>query len=148
MVSFVTQSSFVNQHLLLDQISKTSYLDIILLNASTKTGNSHTLYTSFINDTIVQTNVCFLPFSSLLQCEYQEAQSTAFLVAPEITFIINNYVLVYILPATFSNLPTGVFDSYINNLNYFPSEGLVSLMVFGLYIWFIVYFVTTNLSLK
>ena len=41
-----------------------------------------------------------------------------------------------------------MFDSYTNNLNYYPSEGLISFMLFGLYVWFLVYFFTTNLSLK
>lgn len=148
LASFIFQSSFVNQHLLIDQVSKTSYLDSILIHANTKNDTINTLYSSFMNDIIVQTNTCFLPLSPLLQSEYQEVLSTTLLVSPELSLVLDDYLATYWLSSTFNNLPAAVFDSYTNNLNYYPSEGLISFMLFGLYIWFLVYFFTTNLSLK
>jgi hypothetical protein len=95
LASFVFQSSFVNQHLLIDQVSKTSYLDSILIHANTKNETINTLYSSFMNDIIVQTNTCFLPLSPLLQSEYQEVLSTTLLVSPELSLVLDDYLATY-----------------------------------------------------
>jgi len=81
--------------MLLDQISKNSYLDTILLQANTKANNVNTLYSSFMNDVIVQTNTCFLPLSPMLQSEYQEVLSTTLLVAPELSLVLDDYLSTY-----------------------------------------------------
>jgi len=148
LVSFIFQSSFTNQHLVIDQVSKASYLDAILIHSNTQSSNISALYTATLNDIVVQTNTCFLPFSPLLQSEYQEVLSTTLLVSPELSLALDDYFSTYWLSSTFNSLPAAVFDSYTNNLNYYPSEGLISVMLFSLYVWFLVYFFTTNLSLK
>lgn len=81
--------------MLIDQISKTSYLDTILIQANTKSNNVNTLYSSFMNDIIVQTNTCFLPLSPMLQSEYQEVLSTTLLVAPELSLVLDDYLSTY-----------------------------------------------------
>jgi hypothetical protein len=86
-----------------------------------------------MNDLIIQTNTCFLPLSPLLQSEYQETFSTTLIVAPELSIMFNDYLSSYFLASTFNNTPSAVFDSYINNVNYYPSEGVIHYMLFALY---------------
>jgi hypothetical protein len=77
--------------------------------------NVQTLYTAFNEDIILQTTTCFLPFSSLLQSDYQETFSTLLVVAPELSNLLNDYIYVYIMPSTFAVTPAAVFDSYTSN---------------------------------
>jgi hypothetical protein len=148
LISFIFQSSFTNQHVLVDSISKTSYLDVMLINSSSTGGANTSLFDTLMGDITLQTNSVFFPLSSLLQSEYQETFSTTLLVAPELSMVLRDYISTYWLSATFNNLPTAAFDSYTNNLNYFPGEGMISFMLFGFYVWFLVYFFTLVLSLK
>ncbi len=45
-------------------------------------------------------------------------------------------------------LPSSVFDSFTNNINYFANDGFVVFIMFFLYVWFIVYFFLTSFSLR
>ena len=115
-ISFIVNSSFVNQHFALDHLTKLSYLDTILMNSSTKYSNTvQALYTAFTEDLILQTNTFFLPFSSLLQSEYQETFSTTLIIAPELSSMFNDYIYSYITPSAFMHTPAAVFDSYLSN---------------------------------
>ena len=146
--SFIFQSSFINQHMLIDSISKTSYLDVILLNSNSSKSLNESLFNNVMSDLLTQTNTTFFALSPLLQSEYQETFSTTLLVSPELSMVFNDYVTTYWLSSTFNYLPTAAFDSYTNNLNYFPGEGMISYLLFALYTWFLVYFFTSALSLK
>lgn len=84
----------------------------------------------------------------MLQSEYQELFSTVLLVTPELSFALTDYAVNYLASASFGVSPAAVFDSYTNNLNYYPSEGTVHFFLFALYVWFLVYFITTTISLK
>ena len=134
LISFIFQSSFTNQHVLIDSISKTSHLDIMLINSSSVSGMNASLFDTLMGDISLQTSSVFFPLSCLLQTEYQDTVSTTLLVSPELSMVLRDYVSTYWLAATFNNLPTAAFDSYTNNLNYFPGEGMISFMLFGLYV--------------
>jgi len=115
-ISFIVNSSFVNQHFALDHLTKLSYLDTILMNSTTKYHNTvQTLYIAFSEDLVLQTSTFFLPFSSLLQSEYQETFSTVLVVAPELSTMFNDYIYSYVLPSAFMHTPAAVFDSYLSN---------------------------------
>jgi len=148
LASFLFQSSFINQHMVIDQSVKSSCLDAVLAHANAKSSTLNTLYTSLMHDSILQTNTCFLPLSPMLQSEYQEAFNTTLIIAPELALVLEDYVLTYRLASTLHNLPAAVFDSYTHNVNYYPSEGLVGFMLFGLYVWFVTYFCATVLLLS
>ena len=148
LISFLFQSFFVNQHFVIDNISKLSYLDTILIYNNSKINVAQTLYTSVINDLITQTNTFFLPLSPLLHSEYQETFSTTFIVAPELVHLFIDYVNIYFFSNTFNNVPSVVFDSYVNNLNYYTGEGVIYFLLFALYVWFLVYFFITSILLK
>jgi hypothetical protein len=115
-ISFVINSSFINQHFAIDYITKLSYLDTMLINTSTKYYNTtQTLYTAFNEDLMLQTAIYFLPLSSLLQSEYQDTLSTLTIVSPELSVALNDYAYTYMMPSTFMNTPAVVFDSYASN---------------------------------
>jgi hypothetical protein len=87
-----------------------------------------------MNDLFLQTTTCFLPITSLFQYEYQETLSVTFLLAPELITLFNDYILTYYFNNVISESVTAVFDSYTNNLNYFPGEGIIHFMLFVIYI--------------
>jgi len=134
LISFLFQSFFVNQHFIIDNISKLSYLDTTLIYNNSKINTVQTLYTSVLNDLITQTNIIFLPLSPLFHSEYQETFSTIFILAPELTIVFIDYITLYFFSNTFNNLPSIVFDSYLNNLNYYVGEGVIYFLLFSLYI--------------
>lgn len=148
LASFLFQSSFINQHLVIDHISKLSHLDTMLIKANSNTNDIQTLYSSVMNDLILETSTLSLPTMNLLQTEYQESFSTLMLLAPELSSMISDYALTYYTNSVINFLPSAVFDSYTNNMNYYFSEGVLHFMMFWLYAWFIVYFFATSLSLK
>jgi hypothetical protein len=79
----------------IDAISKTSHLDIILLNSNSSKNFSDYLFSSTMNDTLLETNTLFFPLSSLLQSEYQDTYSTTLLVAPELSIALKEYTSNY-----------------------------------------------------
>jgi hypothetical protein len=81
--------------MLIDSISKTSNLDIILLNSNNPQHFTEYLFSSTINDVLIETNTLFFPLSSLLQSEYQDAFSTTLLVAPELSLVLKEYTTTY-----------------------------------------------------
>ena len=101
-----------------------------------------------MNDLILETSILSLPTMNLLQTEYQEVFSTLTLLAPELSSMLSDYVLTYYTNSVINFLPSAVFDSYTNNMNYYFSDGVLHFMMFWLYIWFVVYFFTTTVTLK
>jgi len=84
-------------------------------NSNQVNGYVQSLYIAFNEDLILQTTTFFLPFSSLLHSEYQDTFSTVILVAPELSIMFNDYIYSYIMPSSFMNTPSAVFDSYLSN---------------------------------
>jgi uncharacterized membrane protein len=134
--------------MLIDQISKSAHLESVLIHASSRSMSIYSFYNSFMHDMILSTSTCYLPLSPMFQSEYQEIFSTALLVTPELSIALTDYATSYLASASFSVSPAAVFDSYTNNLNFYPSEGTIHFMLFAMYVWFLVYFVTTVISLK
>jgi len=148
-ISFIVNSSFVNQHFAIDHLTKLSYLDTMLMNSNTKYHNTvQTLYIAFNEDLVLQTSTFFLPFSSLLQSEYQETFSTMLIVAPELSTMLNDYIYLYIMPSSFMNTPAAVFDSYLSNWVFHTGLGAAYFIFFWLYTWMLVYFLLINVMLR
>jgi hypothetical protein len=105
--------------------------------SSTKVGKAQltpqSLYLNSMIDSSIHLNSLYLPINSLLQTEYQESLALTTLVSPELTIAMQDYVTAYFLNSSFSQTPSAVFDSYTNNLNFFPSEGIVHVLLFGMY---------------
>jgi hypothetical protein len=79
----------------IDAISKTSHLDVILLNSNSSKNFSDYLFSSSMSDILVETNTLFFPLSSLLQSEYQDTYSTTLLIAPELSLVLKDYTTNY-----------------------------------------------------
>jgi hypothetical protein len=81
--------------MLVDTISKTSHLDVILLNSNASKNFSECLFSSSMNDLLIESNTLFFPLSSLLQSEYQDTFSTTLLITPELSIALKEYTLTY-----------------------------------------------------
>jgi len=146
LISFMFQTSFINQHIHTDKPVKLTHFDVMLLESNLY--KSQVLYHSFLNDTaveVVNSNITFLPS---LQSHYQDMYSNTVLVSPELVLMFNEFVETYYKQKTINSTPTATFDSFTNNLNFYSSEGVTYFMLFSLYSWFIAYFSSTNLLLK
>lgn len=147
-VSFMYNSYFINQHLVIDSITKLSQMDTILIMSNNYSSTFKTLFLSFIMDMNVEFFNLYLPYISLFNSNYQDIYSVVNLLSPELMLAFNDYFSSYFFSASVNFLPSSVFDSYVNNLNYSFSEGIVSFFMFFLYVWFIIYFVLTSTTLK
>lgn len=132
----------------MDCLSKLSYLDYLLLNSNIKLKHSQILYESFLNDILINLNIYFLLFSSIFQSEYQEILSSVILIIPELILVFNEYYNIYYMAIIINKLPSPVFDTYVNNLNFYYSEGIIYFFLFFIFIFFIIYFFTIIISFK
>jgi hypothetical protein len=146
--SFITQSTFINNHILFDTITRMSYLDVFLINSNLNLNKTSIFYLNIINDSFLHLITFFLPITPLLHSEYNETFSTTFLVAPELVTLFTDYISIYYFNNTFNFSVVQVFDSYTNNLNYFIGEGIITYLLFIVYIWFIIYCFLVSLLLK
>ena len=128
--SFVFQSSFLSNVMFSDFIVKLSTLDAILIHLNTQLREPQLLYDSFIYDTVMFLNIYYLPFSTLVLSGYQEHISSILVLAPELSFLFTEYINNYVLFSLINTSPAAVFDSYLNNLNFFYGEGCVQLFLF------------------
>jgi hypothetical protein len=129
-LTFIHNSSFINQHLVLDYVSKISYLDVVLINASAGGSTSLVLYNSYINDLYHTFSYSFLPLMALFSSSYQDIYSIVLLISPELIMAYMDYFNLY-YASSFVNFQTVVcFDSYTNNLNYIFGEGVLTLFMF------------------
>ena len=148
LISFIFNSSFLNQYLLIDQSTKLSYLDTLLINSILKTNNIQTLYDSFTNDLVLYLNIQSLSLTSVLQSEYQENITNIIFLAPELSIVLNNYFNNYYINSIINFLPAPVFDLFLNNFNFFYNNTLIYFFMFFFYIFFIIYFFLTTISLN
>jgi len=129
-LTFLHNSSFVNQHMALDYSLKVSYLDAILITANSVNYNVSTLYVSYLNDLYNSFSISYLPLMSLFFSSYQDVYSIIMLVSPELILAFTDYFNFYHTPAFINVQVSSCFDSYTNNLNYIFGEGILSLFMF------------------
>jgi len=139
MFSFILQSSFVSNIFFNDFLLKLSSLDAMLIHVNTSLRSPQFLYDSFIYDNILFLNIHSLPFSTLFLSTYQEHVSSILVLAPELSFLFVEYVNNYVIFNLINTSPSAVYDTYINNLNFFFGEGCVQFFLFFLYVYFIIY---------
>jgi hypothetical protein len=149
LTSFLYNSSFINQHLLSDYNSKLSYLDTVLLGMGSSPLNSgNFLYSSFISDTFLLFNIKFLNVISLFSSSYQDILSLVLLFSPEVILAFNDYFLLYYSNSFLGATASSVFDSYTSNLNYSFGDGIITLFLFFIFSWFVIYFFTLSFFFK
>ena len=129
-LSFLQNSSFLNQHLTVDFSTKISYLDIILLNSANFTNSVLVLYNSYIYDLYNLFSFTALPVLTLFFSSYQDVYGVTLLVSPEVIMAHLDYFTLYHFLTDFNTCVSFCFDSYTNNLNYIFGEGLLSFFMF------------------
>jgi len=146
--SFIFQSSFLNQHILVDSLVKLSYLDTVLIKANLYSTTPQFLYLSILNDTYINTVTCFIPFTTLFESDYTELVNSTLLISPELSNIFNDYTNSYFINKKTNLTPVAVFDSYTDISNFYFNEGVIYFMLFSGYIWFIIIFFLTIITLR
>jgi len=129
-ISFIFNSSFLNQYQLIDQITKISYLDILLINSVIKSNNTQLLYDSYTNDLIIYLNIHSLSLTPLLQSDYQENLTNIVFLAPELSIFLNNYFSSVYLNNIINLTPVPVFDLFLNNFNFYFNNTLLYFFIF------------------
>lgn len=146
LISFIFQSSFLNQHLQTSQLVNFTNLDVLLIQSNLY--KSQTLYYAWVNDVLTGVSNFDISFFFSIQTDYQDFLSNFSLIVPELSLMVNDFLNSYIFTKTLSVVPVSVFDSFNNNLNFYYSEGVVYFMLFVLYSWFISYIFFYNFALK
>jgi hypothetical protein len=88
------------------------------------------LYNAYTYDLVSELLILAMPINNLFQNDYQDIFSSLLLLAPELSTMLNEYVLIYYTNGAINYLPVAIFDSYINNMNYYYSEGIIYFMMF------------------
>lgn len=149
-LSFLATSSIIRQHFYIDQLTKISYLDNMLMRSSTYLSYSkhENLYIAFSDDVLLHTSSCCVPLASLMQSEYQDNLMTMVAVTPELSLILDDYIYTYLLPGMFCTDVISLFDSYSSSfvLNY--DIGVAYYLLFAIYVWTTVYSALTSISLS
>jgi hypothetical protein len=133
LVSFLLNSSFLNQHLLIDHSTKLSHLDVVLVIANSKNYSVAVLYNSFLFDTYL---VFFLKYFSIMPnfiSSYQDTFSLALIFSPEIILAFEEYFKSCYNSAFIGGSVSACFDSYTSNLIYSALDSLFSLLTFFLF---------------
>lgn len=146
LISFIFQSSFVNQHLQISQIVNLTTLDVMLLQGNLY--KSQSLYHAFLNDLVTYISNYNIMLSYSLQSDYQDMFSSILLISPELSLALNDFLNSYFLQKTINTNPVAVFDSFNNNLNFYSSEGVIYFLLFVMYSWFISYVMFSNFLLR
>ena len=61
LISFIINSSFINQHMLIDSLNKLSYIDSILIDSNFKSYSlNNKLYSAFVYDTSITSSISSL----------------------------------------------------------------------------------------
>ena len=139
-ISFIFNSSFLNQYQLIDQITKISYLDILLINSVIKSNNTQLLYDSYTNDLIIYLNIHSLSLTPLLQSDYQENLTNIVFLAPELSIFLNNYFSSVYLNNIINLTPVPVFDLFLNNFNFYFNNTLLYFFIFFFFLIFFIFF--------
>jgi hypothetical protein len=148
LVGFVWQSAFLNQYLVIDSVSKISYLEVITLQSNNHSNHSQILFNFVMSDNTLQLSSSYLTMSPFFQSEYQDMLSTASLVQPDTSLLFSQYFSNYYANSALNNQPAPVFDAYSNNSNFFFGEGYLHFVLFFSYITFVVYFFIAIIILK
>jgi len=138
----------VNQHLLVDSITKLSELDIVLLYSTNFTFSFKTLFLSLIFDVNTEFSNLYFFETSLLSSNFQDIFATVLVLSPELTLAFSDYFTSYFSESKFNFIPSAIFDSYANNLNYSFSDSNAYFIMFFFYCWFLIYFFILSNTLK
>ena len=148
LVSFLYNSSFINQHFIIDYISKISFLDVILIGTNVWSLSVTSLYIAFIKDLYLSFNIQYMSILPFFFSSYQDIFGVILLFSPELIISFNDYFYVYYFNSSiFFNVST-CFDSYVNNLNYNFNENLTAFFMFFFFSWFFIYFFYMSILLK
>jgi hypothetical protein len=148
LVSFLYNSSFVNQHFIVDHLSKISFVDILLLSTNIWSLNVSSLYMSFVNDIYLTFSIQYLSVLPIFTSSYQDAFNILLLFSPELVVALSDYFYIYYFNSTIFFNASSCFDSYTSNLNYNFSDTLTATFMFFFFAWFFIYFFYMSLIIK
>lgn len=140
--SFIYNSSFTNQHFLLDYVNKVSLTDIYLATSSTPGFTGTRLFYSFMLDMYINLGLVFYSVIAALSSSYQDILTVLLIFAPEVMYAFAEFLYCehYITGNFTSHRPVVIFDSYTSNLNFSLNDNISAFGMFLLFCWFTVYF--------
>lgn len=146
-LTFINNLSFLSQHVITDYTAQSAYLENSLLLAHMSTSPVSSLYVSHTGDLSHIALVYTLPAVSLFFSSFYNVSQSAALLAPELALVLTDYLVAYETSQSFNMRTSVCFDSGVNTLNCFGGEGSLPLIMFGLFAWFVVYMVLTDVAL-
>lgn len=148
LIFFLYNNSFINQHFIVDYVTKVSHLDIILLNVNTWESDVNGLYNSYIYDIFLGFNIKYALNMIFFSSFYQDVYSIILLFSPEMILALNDYFVYLSNYNLSSGSVSAYFDSYVSNLNYSFGDGVLFFFFFFFFSWFLTYFFLTSFFLR
>ena len=146
-LAFFAGSFFANAHVFLDWFVKLSFVDVMLINSSDADLASQTLFSATLWDESLLISVLNFSLPTFYHSDYQDLMTLFFYYTPELTLALKDYVGIFWLAASFSEVPAAVFDLYDDSASISTSEFIEYLAEFLPFIWFTTALVcTTRLS--
>nr|YP_010049560.1 hypothetical protein J6674_mgp24 [Strombidium cf. sulcatum]QPL15965.1 hypothetical protein [Strombidium cf. sulcatum] len=147
-LSSLFNNSFVSHHILTDYKTNLSLIDLILINSSSIESSKAQLYNSYIYDIELLINQYANYVVNLLQLEFQNVFTINTLLNNDFTLFYYEYINTYFFNSYYKFKPSVIYDSYLNNMNFFTSNGILNFYLFFFFIWVLIYLFITNLFLK
>ena len=132
--AFLLLAIFSNVHFFLDNPTKLSFLDTILLTEKLSYETSTALYTFLLRDLNNVLDTHFLLASHIFYLDYQNFTTLITYHNPELALALNDYYTYNFYSTTIAHLPSALFDTYTDGLNITISEFVEHLFLFFLFI--------------
>lgn len=129
-LSSLFNNSFVSHHILSDYKTNLSLVDLILLNSLNSESIKTQLYTSYLYDIELLLNQYANYVMNLLQLEFQNVFTVNSLLGNDFTLFYYEYVTTYFFNSYYNFRPSVIYDSYLNNMNFFSSNGILNFYLF------------------
>ncbi len=147
-LSSLFNNSFISHHIIVDYKTNLSLVDLLLINSSSDVTSRLQLFNSFLYDIELLLNQYASYAMNLLQLEFQNIFTLNTLLSNDFTLFYYDYINTYFFNSYYNFKPSAVYDSYLNNMNFFMSNGILNFYLFFFFIWVLVYLFITNLFLK
>ena len=135
--TFLLLAIFTNVHFFLDNPTKLSFLDVMLLTEKVSLETTNNLYVFILRDLHNLLDNHFLIASHIFYLDYQNFVTLVTYHNPELALALNEYFLYNFYSTTTSHLPSVLFDTYTDSLNTTISEFLEHIFLLFVFVWII-----------
>lgn len=150
---FIPKFDFITKYLLIDNISKTSLLDTIVIlsnNESSlyKFSYFNSLSKNFYNDLIIDISTKTISLEPLLRSEYQDIFTVVSLCAPDLVVMWLDFFEKFGINSSFVFKVTSIFDTYSDNIEIFFNTLEIAYNILNYYTIFLIFILFSSVVIN